>query len=158
MNNSKWTHIGEEAAKEHSIYGIGGWLLFFAIVGLIGFLFNLGSLIIYDDAVISISYFNGSLHLLPRIYYEASFFASILKLSIIYWMMWVKHPKFRTYATIMAIFEVPILSMFLFFNDFNVFVILGNSFITLPSIILWVTYLQRSKRVRVTFEHSIRST
>jgi hypothetical protein len=66
----------------------------------------------------------------------------------------LKSPNFRIAAISLMLVPWPVLAA-IYYNSVPETLILGGSAIWLLTIVIWVTYLQRSRRVRVTFEHCI---
>ena len=78
---------------------------------------------------------------------------------IVYWALFTKHPRFRIIASSVLLASWPAAALLGLASPFDgLGAALGLSlFPWVISCAVWVTYLQRSRRVRVTFEHQVRS-
>lgn len=154
----QWKLITAEEAKRHPLYGVGGWLALFAFGVLAGLLQNFGA--ISGEALkigMTIDRFL-SFPLPGILFVKAALAIGLLKVIVINALLFSKHPKFRTATTYVLVGELP--ALLLAGISIGGSPGLGAFFIfSLPSWLLgcavWVTYLQRSKRVRVTFEHTV---
>lgn len=154
---TNWRSISAEEAKQHKLYGVGGWLALFAFSLFAGFLGDFG-------AINSVALKNGmsvskflSVDLPGILFIKIALMIGFLKVISIYALLFSKHPGFRTASTYILIGYLPAL---LLVGAFTPFPGLGEFFVLtlvpwIASCAVWVTYLQRSERVRVTFEHTI---
>jgi hypothetical protein len=157
MKNT-WQLVSPETAKAHPLYGIKGWLLFFAAGNLLGLLAFIGS--VRREAFIANM---SELEFLAIDHPAITFLKVALALNtvgtaIIYWLLFTKHQRFRAVATWLLLGVFPAIVLLGFLNPFDG---LGNMIATtlFPwaiSCAVWVTYLQKSERVRVTFEHCLK--
>jgi hypothetical protein len=157
MKNT-WQLVSPETAKAHPLYGIKGWLLLFAAGNLLGLLAFIGS--VRREAFIANM---SELEFLAIDHPAITFLKVALALNtvgtaIIYWLLFTKHQKFRAVATWLLLGVFPAIVLLGFLNPFDG---LGNMIATtlFPwaiSCAVWVTYLQKSERVRVTFEHCLK--
>lgn len=141
-----WTQVTADEAKKHSLYGIRGWLTFFAFSLLIGFA---QILVPVNEVVIKTGISLGTLWTL---------WINGLFVVAIYGLLFSKHPSFRPVSIYFLLGRWPAEALLAFVYPFphsgNA---LASDFIPWAvSCAIWVTYLQRSKRVRVTFEHSVK--
>lgn len=154
---SKWRHIGEEAALEHELYGVGGWLLLFAVGCFLGLLADFGR--VNGDAhsigmslgdYLSISH--PSINALKVV-----LFYEVVAVACIYWMMFAKSRGFRTYTSWLLLVMFPFMVVVSMANTYEgVGAVLVSGFIRWAiGCAIWVSYLHLSKRVRVTFEHCV---
>jgi hypothetical protein len=84
------------------------------------------------------------------VFAAVSAFAGLVVLALYF----LKSPNFRIAAISLMLVPWPVL-VSIYYDSVPQGVILGGSALWLISVAIWVTYLQRSKRVRVTFEHSV---
>lgn len=156
----EWRTVSEEEAKEHPLYGVKNWLFVFALAVLLGPLISLSRL--------NAEAYRQGLSISQMLNLDASFkawmtFGLVAEAStaiLILGLMFTKNAKFRAAASIMLI------SVFPLFAVLGVVVDAPGSaeaaglgiFPWAISCLVWVTYLQRSRRVRVTFEHAILAT
>lgn len=154
---SKWRPIGEEAALSHELYGVGGWLLLFAVGCFLGLLADFGR--VNGDAR-SIGMSLGDYLSLPHpsvnvlkyvLIYE------VVAVACIYWMMFTKSGSFRNYTSLLLLCMFPFMVAISMANSYEGGgSALASSFIRWAiSCAVWVSYLQLSKRVRITFEHCV---
>lgn len=156
--NTSWKPISATHAAAHPLYGIKGWLLFLAFGLLLGPLKELAAINaeahkagVALSELLSID--------LPQVsLIKVSLSLSALCTAVIYWLLFTKHPKFRSISTWIWIGSYPVVAILGLLNPFEG---LGSAIITslipwLLSCAVWVTYLNLSQRVRVTFEHSVR--
>lgn len=153
----QWQAISSEQAKRHPLYGVKNWLAVFAFGVLIVPLREVGAL-------------NGAAHsaglTLPQLLGQNDSFSTYVKLVlaaelvmavVILWLLFTKHPRFRTVATFVWLAFWPLLAVFALATQApgsGEGLVLGLITWAL-SCAVWVTYLQRSQRVRVTFEHFV---
>jgi hypothetical protein len=156
MSNT-WIRISPEEAAVHPLYGVKNWLAVFAVGILLGLLRELGSL-------------SGEAHKagmtviqLLSVDHPAISFAKLalglnfVLVTLIYWALLTKHPKFRVIASLALLSYWPLAAIIgaMFMFDGLGQALALSLFSWVFSCAVWVTYLQRSKRVRVTFEHCI---
>lgn len=153
-----WKQVDLEVAQAHPLFGVGGWLLFYG--------FSLGvSVLTFLAAIHGLANPEGmgifeylamkdplTMWLSWMLFYEV---ASAL---VVYMMMATKHVKFRPVAIILIVGVVP----FAFLTAAMTTgipaladLLIGVAFKSILPTVIWVAYLQRSKRVRVTFEHLV---
>ncbi|MBX3331079.1 MAG: DUF2569 family protein [Nitrospira sp.] len=154
-----WLQVTPEEARRHPLYGVSGWLLLFAFAILFGFLsavstvnaealkggFSLGKLLAVDTPEV--------------IFIKLVLWIYGLTVVVITALLFSKHPSFRPVSICLLLGLWPGIALAGFLNPFPS---LGESlvFSFIPwavSCAIWVTYLQRSERVRVTFEHSVKA-
>jgi hypothetical protein len=152
-----WKKVPLADAQNHPLYGVKNWLAVFAFGVLIGGVRELGSLnveahkagltitelLAIDDPAIS--------------FVKISLWLNVGIVSIIYWALLTKNPKFRLIASSLLLASWPMAALIGVVYPFDG---LGEAlaFSIFPwaiSCAVWVTYLNRSKRVRVTFENEI---
>lgn len=152
-----WKKIPPAEAQIHPLYGVKNWLAVFAFGVLLGGLRELGAL-------------NGEAHKagltfteLLAIDHPAIAFAKLSLwlnagvVALIYWALLTKTPKFRLIASSLLLASWPLSALLGLFFPFDG---LGEAlaFSLFPWIVscgVWVTYLNRSRRVRVTFENQV---
>ena len=152
-----WKRVSLAEAKRHPLYGVNNWLAVFAVGVLLGGLRELGSL-------------NGEAHKagltiteLLAIDHPAISFAKLSLwlnagiVSVIYWALLSKNSSFRLIASSLLLASWPMGALIGVAYPFDG---LGSAlalslFPWAISCGVWVTYLNRSKRVRVTFENDI---
>lgn len=155
--STTWKKVSLVEAKAHPLYGVKNWLAVFAFGVLLSLLKEIGSLSgEAHKAGLTLSQLLAIDH--PAITFAKIVLAvNVVVVSVIYWMLITKHPKFRRVASALLLLGWPTIVLV---GGINPFVGLGGAIVMslLPwalSCAIWVTYLQRSKRVRVTFEHSV---
>jgi hypothetical protein len=156
--STQWKTISPTEATKHPLYGVKGWLLFFAITNLFGLLRELGSLSgEARRAGMTISQFLSYPHPSIALLTDAMKIEAIA-LAIIYWLLFTKNAVFRPVVTAILICHFPLIIIFGLFNPFDGMAeaLAPGFFSWVVSCAVWVTYLQRSRRVRVTFEHCVR--
>ncbi|GEM_PF-1982931 len=152
-----WKKVTLAEAQAHPLYGVKNWLAVFAFGVLLGGLRELGSL-------------NGEAHKagltiteLLAIDHPAISFAKISLwlnagiVAVIYWALLTKNPRFRLIASSLLLASWPMGALIGVVYPFDG---LGKAlvFSIFPWVIscaVWVTYLNRSRRVRVTFENEV---
>lgn len=154
---SNWRQVPIDQAQRHPLYGVGGWLLVFAVGLLLGFMkevgavrgeaykagLTIGDLLSIDDPAVS--------------YLKLAFGLQFLIIVVIYWLLFSKHPSFRKVTTGLLLGGWPAATLLGLIHPFpGLGEALGLGFLSWAfSCAVWVTYLQRSQRVRITFEHCI---
>ena len=152
-----WTPISETDAKKHKLYGVRGWLLVFAIGLFLNLLRELGSLSgearqagMTLGQLLSISH--------PAVTFIKVYWLALISLVVlVYWMMATKATAFRRLTSWILLGFTPVTVLIGVSNSFYgpdnaVQALIGWA----VSCAVWVTYLNRSRRVRVTFEHLMR--
>jgi|CXWL01.1.fsa_nt_gi hypothetical protein len=165
LGSCTWTRVTAEEAKKHPLYGVRGWLAFFAFstLGLLKGLtivnaealkagISLGKLLAADG---------------PEITFVKQCLAiEVLGWLIICWFLFSKHKSFRLVSTCVLLSIWPATAFFATLGVASVPALdpsgIGGAlvfdFISWASYCaIWIGYLQRSKRVRVTFEHSVKA-
>jgi hypothetical protein len=152
-----WKKVPLAEAQRHPLYGVKNWLAVFAFGVLLGGLREIGSL-------------NGEAHKaglaitdLLAIDHPAISFAKMSLwlnggiVSAIYWALLTKNPNFRLIASSLLLASWPLgvlLGVAYPFDGLGEALAL-SFFPWVISCVVWVTYLNRSKRVRVTFENAV---
>lgn len=156
---SKWVKLSPEEAKRNALYGVKGWLVVFAVGALLGLLREYGSLSgEAHKAGMSIGDMLAIDH--PAMTYaKITLVLNSSVVVIIYWLLFSKHPNFRPFATWVLVSGWPVAAVIGLANPFpGLSDGLAVSFLSwVISCAVWVAYLQRSRRVRVTYEHCIRA-
>ena len=156
----QWKKISLADAKQHPLYGVRNWLAVFAFGVVVAPLRTLGEL-------------SNAAHVagltLPKLlaadlsagaYFTGSLAFSVVLASIALWLLFSKHRHFRIATITLSILQWPaFLAMATItggtkYPGFAAELVL-NFLSSLLWIAIWVAYLQRSRRVRVTFEHCI---
>lgn len=152
-----WIPVTAQEAKKHPLYGVKNWLAVFAFGVLFSLLQELGSLSSEAyKAGVTISELFSIDH--PSItFVKLALTLETATVAAIYWLLLTKHPKFRLVASAILLCSWPAVAIAGAVNSFpELAQALTLSFFPwLISCTVWVTYLQRSKRVRITFEHCI---
>lgn len=152
-----WQIVSPEEAKQHPLYGIKNWLVVFAVGLLLGPVLELGLVgVEAEQAGMSLSDFLTIDH--PAVtFVKLALILHALMAVVIFGFLVLKHPKFRFVSTLALLGLWPALALVGAANSFpGLANELAKSFFgSIASCAIWVTYLQRSKRVRVTFEHRI---
>ena len=146
----KWETVSLEQAQAHPLYGRGGWLILFAV----------GNLVVLIALGI----------LMSRLWAASTAEATSVKLvvsicaltpAIAMLLFALRSRWFRTAtsALMLAYFPLSVLVALPLFETPGVAGAFTQAFLQwVVSCAVWVTYLQRSRRVRVTFEKSILSS
>lgn len=155
--STHWKKIPLAEAQAHPLYGVKNWLAVFALGVLLGGLRELGSLNSEaHKAGLTINELLAIDH--PAIYFaKLSLWLNAGFVFTIYWALLTKHPNFRLIASGLLLASWPIgaiLGLINYFSGLGAALAL-SLFPWLISCGVWVTYLNRSKRVRVTFENSL---
>ncbi|MDO8770842.1 MAG: DUF2569 family protein [Burkholderiaceae bacterium] len=153
----QWQTIGSQEAIQHHLYGVKGWPVVLSISIFLD-LFRVLSPLADEASSAGMNLFQ----FFSLAYPEIVFAKILLTLNgaaalVIAWLLFTRHRKFRiassallvgcwpTAAGLSAALGVPELSE-----------ALAESFLPwFISSVIWVTYLQRSRRVRVTFEQCV---
>ena len=152
---SEWKKISKSEAETHSLYGVKGWLLVYALGVVLGPLSDLGQVGILASKVgITVT------ELLSEEAPASKFLRYVLTLEffmsgVILVIIARKDGVFRGVASSWMICSFPIVCVIGYLNSFDgLGEILGQTFLSwVISSGIWVSYLNISKRVRVTFEH-----
>jgi ribosomal protein L40E len=126
--SNKWKEISIEEARCHPLYGVGGWLVVFAILVAFEFVFR-------------VLYYLGGVRDQASSAYWGVLGILFLSILVIYWLLFTKHHFFRHIVSALYV-------IYLLLLDYNFY------YWIVPYAI-WIIYLQRSERVRVTYEHRV---
>lgn len=154
----KWIKVPPNVARQHKLYGIKGWLLVFLIGSLLGFLSYLGATIgpltsaKVDWATLSRVNPNAANFLL------LSGVLSLAATLTIFVLALQKHKFFRLVSIWIVLITFPAVATLALVFPFQGMVgaVVRGILPWLISCAVWVSYLQLSRRVRVTFENTIR--
>jgi hypothetical protein len=160
--SARWESISSNEANQHPLYGVKGWLVVFAVGTLLGILKEFGSL---SGEALKAGLTLGQLFALdlPLVTFIKIVLAvELTSVSVTYWLLFTKHPKFRPVVTGIMLCTYPLVFVFgigivSHVAGFAAELVKGF-FPWAISCAVWVTYLQRSERVRVTFEHCVRTS
>jgi hypothetical protein len=141
-----WIPVSPVHARAHPLYGRGGWLTLFMLTVLIGLVASGG----FWAIILAARTAADSLIQFLGVYAAVSAFAGLVILALFI----LKNPNFRIAAISLMLVPWPALAA-IYYNTLPESFILGGSVMWLVSVAIWATYLQRSRRVRVTFEHCI---
>jgi Protein of unknown function (DUF2569) len=153
----RWQQIPIDLARQHPLYGVGGWLIVFVIGLALGFMGELGAVRReVHNAGMTLGDFFSLDH--PAVsYLKLTLGLQTLIVTFIYLLLFTKHPSFRNATSALLLGGWPaasLLGIVYHFPGIGLGVAIGF-FPWAISCAVWVTYLQRSKRVRITFEHSV---
>jgi hypothetical protein len=155
--SDQWKSISPDEASQHPLYGIKGWLAVFAVGTLLGVLKELGGLNgeAYKAGLTLGQLFALEIPLVKFIKFVLAI--EVASVSVIYWLLFTKHPQFRPVSTWVLLCTYPLIFIIGINSEVDGVAGLVMGFFTWAiSCAVWVTYLQRSERVRVTFEHCVR--
>jgi len=152
--------VSGETAQRHELYGVGGWLAWFAITIALGLLRDLGS-ISGEASKIGMSLVNFLAVDHPAVSMVRWVLAiEVAMLLAIYYMMAMKAPFFRLATTWILVGVIPAVFLLGTLYPFEGVgeVLAQTVFVQVLYCIIWCSYLNLSKRVRVTFEHRVLRT
>lgn len=138
---------------------MSGWLLVFAVALFLALIVQLGQA---RSLAYAVEMDLGELFKLnsPVVgFVKLSLGAQLLLNVVIYWMMWTKSSAFRLTTTWILLGTLPAIVGFqLIFNPFDGLgsIIAQGLFPWILSNLIWTTYVNKSRRVRVTFESKVR--
>jgi hypothetical protein len=144
--NRVWVPVSPVQARAHPLYGRGGWLMLFvlSVAMILAISSGFWALMFSANAVAD------SMIRFLGVFAAVSAFAGLVILALYV----VKSPNFRIAAISLMLVPWPVLAG-IYYASVPQAVILAGSALWLLSVAIWVTYLQRSQRVRVTFEHCV---
>lgn len=155
--SDNWTGISFDLAKRHPLYGIRGWLLVFAIGLALGTLKEL--------ALLNGEAYRVGLTLSQLLDFNSPVvswikFALLIQgatVAITYYLMFTWSSQFRPVTSGLLVVGWPLVAVVGAVNSTPEIVnAIGISFFSwIISCGVWVTYLNRSRRVRVTFENQV---
>lgn len=153
-----WTAISEEEAKQHPLYGISGWLLLFAVLLFLSILVSWGHTNnVARDYGYTLSEFFSVSHPIVT-YTKVAVFVHTGFSGVILFCLFAQYQGFRLLSSWLLALSVPVV----FFLGREALVLPGMGAVAAQATIswlfwgtVWVAYLNRSKRVRVTFEHMV---
>jgi predicted ferric reductase len=145
-----WQSLSEEQARTHPFYGVGGWLYVLVVHLALGLALNI-ALPVLHPAGFRASFPSSGALLLWLIYVVLAGGG----LLVIVRMMRIRHPDFRHLATVILVAAaLAALAAFLALEGSAVG---ENLFRWAVYAAVWVAYVHRSVRVRLTFEHATNS-
>ena len=160
--SNKYVLVTLTEAQNDRFYGVKGWLIVFCITAILGFLSSWGSMV----GSFSKEYpgFKGGLFDFLSLDFDGViglrvlFVAGIAELLFIFYLMFSKHKKFRIYTTLCLILSFPLGVIILMIFGGSVSFSSVNTFIQyLISSTIWCSYLNMSKRVRITFDNTTKN-
>ena len=157
---AKWVPVPKYVAKQHKLYGVWGWLLAFVIGTVIGWFLNFGQMAdVAGKAGLTLGEFLSMEHPVAS-YFKGLIWLVSAHTAIVVVMAAMKARNFRTVVFWLLVGMGPAIWILALANEgINAGeVIIGTIFAWLLTCAVWGTYLQRSRRVRVTFEHMVRAT
>jgi hypothetical protein len=156
-----WVKVTPNEANQHELYGIGGWLIVFAVGLGTSFLWSLVSIRL-ESLKLGMSFFellsipSSEIFLL-----KTTLLIDLFSIVIIYWNLFSISVNFRTVTTFVLLATTPleVIILFLFSNQLSdIASDIGKAIVMwIFTCSIWVSYLHASRRVRVTFEHCVRS-
>jgi hypothetical protein len=156
-----WVEIPKEQAQDHRFYGIKYGLLVLLAYVILGPMAMWGSVNkeLYE-AQVSHSDFFANNDAAPLVI--AQMMIILLQSGVVMWAMFSKHPQFRHIATHAFGWYFPaVVVASLLFSTQAIGAVVAKLVLGLFQWVivsgLWVWYLQRSQRVRVTFEHTLKT-
>ena len=152
-----WHQVSMDEARRNPLYGTKNWLAVFAFGILMAPLRELAELSSAAHAAgVGMSEML-ALNDAVGAYAKAVLAFESLMAATILWLLFTKHRSFRPVASIFLLIWYPVLvAIALATEPPGVAGALGTMLIPwVMSCAIWVTYLQRSRRVRVTFENSV---
>ncbi len=155
---NEWIRIPPEVVAKHPLNGIRGWLLLFGFSQFLGVLKDLAS-IANEANIIGISLTTLlSIDSQQVSFIKGSFIIQLAAAALVLLLMFTRHPNFRQGSTLILLLWWPAIALFGSLFEFEgLGSTLGITFISwILYCLVWVTYLQRSERVRITFEHMSR--
>ncbi|MDB5773254.1 MAG: hypothetical protein JWM42_3628 [Burkholderia sp.] len=141
-----WIPVSAVQARAHPLYGRGGWLTLFVLSVLMGLVVS-GA---FWTVILTVRTAADSVIRFLGVYSAVSAFAGLVMLALFV----MRSPNFRVVAISLLLVPWPILAA-IYFDSVPHNLILGGSAIWFVSVLIWASYLQRSRRVRVTFEHCV---
>ncbi len=156
---SAWIPVSPELAEQHPLYGTRGWLIVLSVGAASGFLLELGNINnLARDVGMMFGEFLDIDH--PAItFIKTSLWINAATVAVIYWALFTRQRFFRQLASGLFIGVFPALILIGMLSEFKGLgkIAVFGTFQWIISCAVWVTYLQRSRRVRVTFEHLVRA-
>ena len=153
----QWQTVSHQDASRHALFGIRGWPLVFAASLWLDLLRTLAPLA--EEAA---SAGMTLVQFLDLAYPELAFAKLLLALNgaaavLVACLLLTRQPYFRPIAVALLAGSWPVAAALSAFNGGpGLEEALGQSVLPwLISCVVWITYLQRSRRVRVTFEHCV---
>ena len=156
---AKWREVTPEEAKGHPLYGVKGWLLVFGVGQLLQCLLGWGN--VATAARVAGLTIADAMNLdVPEVTaLKAALMVSTAQAVCIIGLMWAKARNFRVFSSVVLFVSWPLLALVVFSGNTSGVVVqaLAKSlFQWVFFCAVWVTYLNRSRRVRVTFENQVR--
>lgn len=157
---NEWVRISPAEAEKHEFYGVGGWLWIFSLGVVLGLMANLG---VIRGAAFEVGLSFSEFLSLDGPIISFFKFSAIVQFSttvVIFWMMIAKTSGFRKVATGLLIGATPVVLLAGVIDPFVGFgqIAVQSLVPWLLSCAVWCSYFHRSRRVRVTFEHLVRSS
>lgn len=152
-----WQKISLEEARQNPLYGAKNWLAVFAFGVLMVPLREFGEISgAAHTAGVGVSEML-ALNDAVGTYAKVVLAFETLMAATIFWLLFTKHRSFRPVASVFLLASWPVFVTVAFATQPpGAAGVLGTMlFPWIVSCAVWVTYLQRSRRVRVTFENSI---
>ena len=156
----QWRRVSLDDSKRHPLYGIKNWLALYAFGILFGPLRTLGEFSnAAHEAGLTLSQLLNADN--PTGAYIKATIAFVVTISaLLLWLLFSKHRNFRVVTIAVLVLNWPAYFIVLFLADgYRIPGLAPELTIQFLASILvtavWVAYLQRSRRVRVTFENCV---
>lgn len=159
LSSCTWTRVPAAEAKKHPLYGVGGWLALFAYGNLFGFLLEVGRINVEASKMgVSLGRFLNIDSPLTR-FLGVGLAIDALSMTIILWLFFSRHQSFRQVSSciLLILWPAEAIVASLVISPDLAYALAVNFVPYVFYCTVWVPYLQRSKRVRITFEHSVKA-
>lgn len=160
--SKQWLTVAPEEARQNKLYGIGGWLIVFLVSLLLGVLTHIGQVsTMAASAGITLGQLFRTDHPFVTLL-KVEFGIHFLMIAAIFYCLFTKHPKTRNIVTIALAANWPAAMLASAIIPHGMHGELGLAYFQgfvqwVMTCAIWISYFQRSERVRVTFEYSILS-
>ena len=153
-----WQKLSEEQAKQHPLYGVKNWLAVFAFFAAIGPLLDIGhARNLATELDLPFVEMLGRDEPLFQ-WLRAAVFLNLSISGVMGWALVAKSRHFRVIATVLLVVAYPLVSVLALLFDVpgagSAAAIGGFGWLFWTPV--WLLYVHRSQRVRVTFEHSVK--
>lgn len=162
-----WVYVGKEQAMRHKLYGVGGWLLLLQIIVVVGLLASLGTASTFEDHILAGGYIPP--HLNPAKFVDYLYFLVFLNAAqavAFFCLLYFKPKNSRKILIVLSAANLPIIFivsvLFGSYQDFHYLYFRQENLYSVLTYLVWtvvlVGYFYKSKRVRCTFDHSVKQS
>ncbi|WP_104657345.1 DUF2569 family protein [Ralstonia insidiosa] len=152
-----WVSVGTARAATHPLYGVGGWLTVYLVATVLGLLLAVGKLYVLANTPVEVGHtIFHEMELPAPGPFQSVGFLTLFAACTTFCLAIAKSRHFRLWVSLHPIVLAPI-SLLIINDEAPLAQVIEISVQALLGSAVWIGYVWRSRRVRVTFESKVRS-